>query len=878
MNQTLISIYNGVTDRKGGKQELQGIIAMIGSNNALRHKITSLRRNFEALKNESNAEKQKDYQETYEALKKSLPAVTWCGVFKQRKADALTDYSSLICLDIDNLDAETLPAVKEKIKGNEYTFLVFTSPSGNGLKVVVKVAGDADEHLANFLALQKYFEYHFSVKIDPSGKDVSRLCFLSHDPGFYCEYNSKVFDVIDPATIVPKQVSTTPAASPPGVDVKNLTRSQQKQLRETTNTLDAVKAFTDQLYTYEWGVEGKRNHYIFVFSCNANRKGFNIDETFAYVSTFATDLDSREVAATVKSAFQHNTTEHGKYASPTHRPSGNQRPRNDKTVGQGKDNRTAGNDSEHGIQQHGRNKATSAADEAPKFWNVQKDEEGRIKGYSMYYTGLLEFLEHGGYFRLPMGNRTFELIHYSSNICETVQPIHMKDYVIDWCKESGERQVLEMLHKGGERYFNMNKLNGLSYKRLEFIKDVPNEANFFFRNCRVRVTSERIEALPYHAGIKTLWRTSIIDRDFSIAELSMPVDKSGWFDLDKFNCEMAKFIALVAHNPKKKDVPPLVAFDRFKSICSAIGYMLHGWKSKVGKAVIAIDHKLPEDKSEQNGGTGKSIIGESFRYLKSTAIIDGRDFKEDYPFRFETIGVDTNIVVMQDCKPTLDFASFFVPITGDFTYNRRHTGYVTIKQEESPKWWFDTNGVFKGEGSSYRRRMHVIELDDYFNDEYTPLDEFGHYLFRDWDNEQFNLFFNFYFMCVQEYLTNGLVEYPSGNYENRRLLVECPQEFIDFLDAINEDPGPNRGKHRIQRNKEYKKKEIMTLWNQESKELNMTPASAHQFTKWTKKYCRTKHLTLYVRKSSGTEYWTLADANYDPAKKEVEEIPFPEPN
>jgi hypothetical protein len=222
----------------------------------------------------------------------------------------------------------------------------------------------------------------------------------------------------------------------------------------------------------------------------------------------------------------------------------------------------------------------------------------------------------------------------------------------------------------------------------------------------------------------------------------------------------------------------------------------------------------------------------------------------------------------------LDFGTFFVPITNDFTYNRRHTGYVTIKYEDSPKWWFDTNFVFKGEGSSHRRRMHVIEFDDYFNDEHTPLDEFGHFLFQDWDANQWNLFFNFYFYCVQLYLEQGLIPYPQSNYEQRKLLVDAPQEFIDFIDAHEyQDATDKDGKpykkcvYKIPRNVEVIKKELLKQWNDESASLNMFKSTPHQFTKWVKKYCGTKGLNLIKRKTNGVEYYTLADANYKPHSK-----------
>ncbi|MEO5681432.1 MAG: BT4734/BF3469 family protein [Chitinophagaceae bacterium] len=875
-----IQFYNNVKDNLGKEITVQDTIAYI-TGNELVPMVSLLRKLGEAivhLQRHSDEEKAEDKwkkwikerQKEYDDQKKKLPAVTWSGTFTKRSAKNIKDYSGLLCIDIDKIDSpETLRKLKDLLKSDPYTFLVFTSPGGKGLKVIVKVDGGADKHLSNFLSLEKYYKAKYKIEVDPSGKDTSRLCFLAPDTNFLLEVNSKTFIADDTLALDKKELP---------VLQYHFSEPEQKELTSTGNSLDDVKQFTDKLYKY---AAGMRNQYCFMFSLNANRKGIDISETLTYLEAFASDLDIKELAATVQSAYKNNITEHGKYANRVNNGINKNKPKQVRNAADKQD--IPGNDKKIS------GKAVSADTAAPLFYFEHEDEKLKDKKgnpllrYTLYYTGLIDFLEHGGYHRLPMQNGTYEFILYKNNICETIQPLHMKDYVVDWCKVQQKRGVLEMLIKGSERYFNVNKLNTLPYKQLEFVKDTATDAYFFFRNCYVKVTKDEITTHTITDFQKTLWKSSIIDRDFSLHPFDPHLNADNSFAFDKWPCEMAKFVALVSCNPNSKDeVSPENRAQRFDAICSSIGYMLHGFKNKNGKAIIAVDHKIPEDRTEQNGGTGKSIVGESFRHLKSSTIIDGREFREDYPFRFEMVGVDTQIVIMQDCKLTLDFGTFFVPITNDFTYNRRHTGYVTIKYEDSPKWWFDTNFVFKGEGSSHRRRMHVIEFDDFFNDEHTPLDEFGHYLFQDWDAVQWNLFFNFYFSCVQLYLAEGLIAYPQSNYEQRKLLVDAPQEFIDFIDAheskehVNGDGSKYmQDVYKVKRNTEHIKKDLMKLWNDESSSLNMFKSTPHQFTKWMKKYCATKLLNLLKRKTNGVEYYTLADASYKPhGKAEQSNLPF----
>lgn len=73
------------------------------------------------------------------------------------------------------------------IKKDAHCYIIFISPSGTGIKVVFKVAGTAAQHKDYFLSIEQYFLRKYKIAIDPSGKDVNRLCFLSADP--YCVFN-----------------------------------------------------------------------------------------------------------------------------------------------------------------------------------------------------------------------------------------------------------------------------------------------------------------------------------------------------------------------------------------------------------------------------------------------------------------------------------------------------------------------------------------------------------------------------------------------------------------------------------------------------------------------------------------------------------------
>ena len=84
--------------------------------------------------------------------KLKLPAFTISATYTgKRKKENVESYSGLLHLDYDKLD--NIQEVKSKIMSNPYTYAAFVSPSGKGLKVLVKCDNDLSTHTYAFKAL-----------------------------------------------------------------------------------------------------------------------------------------------------------------------------------------------------------------------------------------------------------------------------------------------------------------------------------------------------------------------------------------------------------------------------------------------------------------------------------------------------------------------------------------------------------------------------------------------------------------------------------------------------------------------------------------------------------------------------------------------------
>jgi len=110
---------------------------------------------------------------------------TFSGVFSRRSAKNLIAHSGLLTVDFDHV--QNLNQLYSKLLYDEYfeTQLLFRSPSGDGLKWIIKCNTQLLPHQGYFNAVANYIEEIYDIKVDRSGSDVARACFLCWDPAAY---------------------------------------------------------------------------------------------------------------------------------------------------------------------------------------------------------------------------------------------------------------------------------------------------------------------------------------------------------------------------------------------------------------------------------------------------------------------------------------------------------------------------------------------------------------------------------------------------------------------------------------------------------------------------------------------------------------------
>ena len=174
--------------------------------------------------------------------KKRLPSIVFSGVFSERNRKGLVSHSGLMVLDFDKFPSTKILKEQQAIlKQNKHVVLLFISPSGNGLKAVVRVPDTLNEetHPKYFKAFNKQFKYDY---FDISNSNVDRVCFESYDPDIYVNYEAECFntEIID--------------------------EGYQAALRTPLLKLESDDTIINRIMSFGWKkdfVEGEMNNYVF---------------------------------------------------------------------------------------------------------------------------------------------------------------------------------------------------------------------------------------------------------------------------------------------------------------------------------------------------------------------------------------------------------------------------------------------------------------------------------------------------------------------------------------------------------------------------------------------------------------------------------------
>ena len=217
--------------------------------------------------------------------KTKLPCILFGGIFNERNSNSLQQHSGLMVVDFDKYpDVETMLSQFEILKQNKHFCLLFISPSGMGIKGVLKVSNELtkETHPKVFKEFQKQFNFDY---FDISNSNVDRVCYESYDPNIYFNKEAEIFDPIlkEEGFNVSERVPLLPVTDQDKIIAKIMEWNWQKDFRE-----------------------GERNAFIFDLAGAFCEYGISQSNAEGYIlnNVVIGDFSESEAKTTIKSAYK----------------------------------------------------------------------------------------------------------------------------------------------------------------------------------------------------------------------------------------------------------------------------------------------------------------------------------------------------------------------------------------------------------------------------------------------------------------------------------------------------------------------------------------------------------------------------------------------
>ena len=665
-------------------------------------------------------------------LKKKLPSICFSGVFNKRMDSALVEHSGLICLDFDGYEKKKeLAEDRLKFEKNKFVFSVFVSPSGKGLKVLVKIPQDPENHKKYFNALKKHFG---SSYFDSTSKNISRVCYESFDKQLYVNEKSELWERLEEEEYQEKHLA------------------QGQPLLKITNESKIVEILLKWWTTKYPMTEGQRNHNVYVIAQAMNEFGINRSTASIICNNYATiSFPSREIETTISSAYSKTNLFNTKYYENTEIIDNvKQRLKRGEPKSEVKKDLQNTEIPDTTIDAVIK-KAEEGKDE--EFWS--KSEKGVIKIVPLYFK---RFLEDNGFYKYaPEGSKSFVFVRVTNNLIDHTTEKEMKDFVLDYLYQIEDVSIYNYFAEQ-TRFFKEEFLTLINTIDVYFIEDTKHTSYLYFQNCAVEIKKNSVTAIDYVDLDGYVWKDRVIARVFRECLIT--------------GCDYKTFINNVCNQSEA----------RTKSMESTIGFMMHGHKNLSYCPAVILNDEVISDNPE--GGTGKGIFMNALSHMKKLVTIDGKAFAFEKSFAYQLVSVDTQILCFDDVKKYFNFERLFSVVTEGLTLEKKNKDAIKIPFSKSPKIAITTNYAIKGTGNSFQRRKWELELYQHYTKSYTPQDEFGKLFFGDWDDDEWCVFDNYMIECLQLYLSEGLVESEFVNLKIRQLSASTSHDFIEWCGLL----------------------------------------------------------------------------------------------
>lgn len=321
----------------------------------------------------------------------------------------------------------------------------------------------------------------------------------------------------------------------------------------------------------------------------------------------------------------------------------------------------------------------------------------------------------------------------------------------------------------------------MTLDELNILRDDKDNIYHFFKNGYVHITKNETNLLQY----ETLNDDVLIWADSINPHKIEPVDFTHEQDFNK--CDFYRFIKRLSGVPKKEDgteydLKDLSYEDSSKYIAfiTTLGYLLTNYKDPSKPFAVVVAEDTAEQ--EKGGGTGKSLLIKAIRQLARVAILQGKEWKPDKSFAYQTVSLGTDIMCIEDTTRYFSFERIYNLITEGLVIEKKNKDALTLDYEVSPKIAITTNYDISGDGNHAKRRMRKILVSRYFCSDHSPLDEYSNRFFQDWDALDWNWFYNSLFFYAANYLKLDIQAFNETlNMKIKGIKTKYGDDFFSYM-------------------------------------------------------------------------------------------------
>lgn len=438
-----------------------------------------------------------------------------------------------------------------------------------------------------------------------------------------------------------------------------------------------------------------------------------------------------------------------------------------------------------------------------------------------------------GFCRFDTGDKGYRLVKIVDNKITITTEVQISDTFEDYINDLPDRKIeirtdtterdstirkndiLDVLYKNFNSYMNMYERLRPT-KQIEIQEDSITNKYFFFKNTVVDITADVIQTIEYEKIKKMVWESSILERDFLYSE--MP----GMFE---------KFV----ENVTGKNV------ERKKSLMSLLGYLMHSNFECEKRMVVLTDTNM-DNPDKPMGGTGKGIIGKSISMMMNKTPSDtnyiaiaGKTFDPNDAKKYITGDLNTKVIHIEDASRNMKLEPMYNDITDGATIRKHSQTPFTVFL----KILLSINQTLSLDSVSDKRRVWIFELENYYNENFSPEHEFGCRFFESkWTSVDWNRFDSFMCRCVQLYLQKGIILVDDINYSNREIIEHTCEDFAYWFSEYLNDQNVDE-----KTEKEIVKVRIYDYFNNKYPEYKTKVWFSQKiFTKWCKIFLEKKHI------------------------------------